>query len=156
MEEGEGSDDTQQVIEESAPIVVDVKGAVQAPGVYQMEKGDRVIDVIEKAGGLIVNANDDVVNFAQILYDEMVIYVPKKGEEVKSEFNSSMNSNKININSASVSELMTLKGIGEAKAEAIVSYREQHGKFDNIDDLLKIKGIGDKTIENFRDKIIAY
>jgi competence protein ComEA len=140
---------------ENAPIIVDVKGAVKMPGVYQVDNDDRVIDVINMAGGLLEDANEEVVNFAQILHDEMVIYIPKIGEEVKSEIYGT-ESNKLNINKATVSELMTLNGIGEAKAQAIVNYRDENGKFEKIEDLLKIRGIGEKTLENFRDEIIAY
>jgi competence protein ComEA len=140
---------------ENQRIMVDVKGAVINPGVYSVTKGKRVIDVIELAGGLQENANEKSINLAQVIFDEMVLYIPKIGEEIKEEL-INMQNNKININNATAEQLMELKGIGEAKAQAIISYRENNGEFETIDDLLNIRGIGEKTLESFRDNIVAY
>jgi competence protein ComEA len=144
-----------QEIEATALFMVDVKGAVVNPGVYSVKEGDRVIDVIELAGGLQENANKNAINLAQLIHDEMVLYIPKIGEAAQ-EVVASVQQHKMNINNATVAQLIELKGIGEAKAKAIVSYREKNGKFNTVDDLLKVSGIGEKTLEKFRDDIIAY
>lgn len=140
-------------------IYVDVKGAVNKTGVYEMEKGDRVIDVIAKAKGFHSEANPNYINLAEILLDEMVIYVPYIGEEdLLQQHNDFLSSEKedgkININKASIDELTTLTGIGPAKASAIVSYREENGHFQTVEDLERVSGIGKKTIENIKEFII--
>lgn len=138
-------------------IFVDVKGAVKIPGLYEASETDRVFDIIEKAGGLLDKADEGQVNFAQKVHDEMVIYIPKVGEEIENPFlNNSSPSNQndnVNINKADSSELETLPGIGPAKAAAIIEFREQNGPFKQIDDLQKISGIGPKTFERLQDLI---
>jgi competence protein ComEA len=141
---------------QSIEIVVDVKGAIKKPGVYSVTDGKRIIDVINKAGGLLESADANKINFAAIVRDEMVIYVPEKGEEVIPTITSSpKKNNKININTASVNELIRLQGIGQAKASAIVRYRKENGKFEKIEELIKVTGIGEKTIENFREHVVV-
>ncbi|OOE13681.1 helix-hairpin-helix domain-containing protein [Fictibacillus arsenicus] len=139
----------------SGPIMVDVQGSVNRPGVYEMNNGDRVIDVIKKAGGFLEEAEARSVNQAEKIIDEMIIYVAAKGEEVHP-----LSSNKgnekddlLNINSADLSELQTLSGVGPSKAQSIISYREEFGPFKSIDQLLEVRGIGEKTIEEWKDKI---
>lgn len=139
----------------SSPIMVDVQGSVNKPGVYEMNNGDRVIDVIKKAGGFLEEAEARSVNQAEKIADEMIIYVAAKGEEVRP-----LSSNKgndkddlLNINSADLSELQTLSGVGPSKAQSIISYREEFGPFKSIDELLEVRGIGEKTIEEWKDKI---
>jgi competence protein ComEA len=139
----------------SDSIMVDVQGSVKRPGVYEMNNGDRVIDVIKKAGGLLEEAEARSVNQAEKIADEMIIYVAAKGEEVPS---LSANTEKdkddlLNINSADLSELQTLSGVGPSKAQSIISYREEFGPFKSIDQLLEVRGIGEKTIEEWKDKI---
>ena len=148
----------ESVAEPSKEIFVDVKGAVRYPGVYQLTAEQRVIDAIEVAGGLTEEANALHLNYAQKLQDEMAIYVPRVGEEIPEimGINSSKNdteSRLINLNTASESELMTLPGIGPAKAQAILVYREEKGPFKTIDELKNISGIGDKTFEKFHHLI---
>lgn len=141
-------------------IVVDLKGEVKNPGVYSSNVGDRVIDVINKAGGLTNNADESQVNLAEHVQDEMVIMVPPKGSTAavsegaaKVEKGNSTQSNKINLNKADESQLENLPGIGPSKAEAIISFREEQGGFRSIDDLKKITGIGDKTFEKLKESI---
>lgn len=139
----------------SQHVVVDIKGAVKRPGVYTMNEGDRVIDAIEKAGGVLPEADENQLNLASLLKDEMVIYVAKKGEERTQMDFQYEDDGKIRINSASSEELQKLQGIGPSKAEAIITHREENGPFKTVEDLLKVSGIGEKTLENIKDNIIV-
>ena len=150
------------------PIIVDVRGQVKYPGVYELTLGDRIIDAIEAAGGYTKKAETESINHAQKLQDEMRIYVPKIGEivennvneekvsvssvELPSENNDS-NSQKVNLNSADETALTTLPGIGPSKAQAILAYRDENGPFKSIDDLKNVSGIGDKTFEKLKELI---
>ena len=144
-------------------IYVDVKGEIHHPGVYQMKAESRVKDLIEAAGGFTPLADDQKLNLAQLLEDQMVIIVPKKGEEVNSELDQAPTSQKkevgkegkVNINTATVEELKTLKGIGEKKAEAIIEYRKKNGSFKNKEELMKVRGIGKKLYESFQERVIV-
>ena len=147
----------------STVIYVDIKGEVHHPGVYQMKAENRVKDLIEAAGGFTPLADDQKLNLAQLLEDQMVIVVPKKGEEVNSELAQASTSQKkevgkegkVNINTATVEELKTLKGIGEKKAEAIIEYRKKNGSFKNKEELMKVRGIGKKLYESFQERVIV-
>lgn len=143
--------------------LVDVKGAVENPGVYEVRMDERVIDVIEKAGGLKEGADERKINFAQRVTDEMVLNIPLIGEEGENMIvsagagptptSTSQEAGKININTATSDELQNLPGIGPSKAEAIIAYREDSGLFQTIDDLKLVTGIGDKTLEKLQDFI---
>ena len=143
-----------------AVIFVDIKGAVKNPGVYQMKAGDRVKDALDAAGGLTDEADSQKVNLAQRVEDQMVIVVPKVGEEA-TEIPSGVTSKeaakdgKVNINTATVEELKTLKGVGEKKAEAIIDYRKKNGSFKTKEDLMKVRGIGKKLFESFQERIVT-
>ena len=147
----------------STVIYVDVKGEVYHPGVYQMKAENRVKDLIEAAGGFTPLADDQKLNLAQLLEDQMVIVVLKKGEEANSELAQAPTPHKkevgkegkVNINTATVEELKTLKGIGEKKAEAIIEYRKQNGSFKNKEELMKVRGIGKKLYESFQERVIV-
>ena len=147
----------------STVIYVDVKGEIHHPGVYQMKAESRVKNLIEAAGGFTPLADDQKLNLAQLLEDQMVIVVPKKGEEVNSELAQAPTSQKkevgkegkVNINTATVEELKTLKGIGEKKAEAIIEYRKKNGSFKNKEELMKVRGIGKKLYESFQERVIV-
>ena len=143
--------------QETITMMADVKGAVVKPGVYQIEEGGRVIDLIELAGGLQQDADTAAINFAMHVHDEMAVYVPKVGEEVNdllpAQSGDSAGKGKVNLNSAQSSELQTLTGIGPAKADAIIEHRETNGPFKAIDDLKEISGIGDKTFDKLKDQI---
>ncbi|MGM1031953.1 MAG: helix-hairpin-helix domain-containing protein [Bacillota bacterium] len=159
----------EQSVNESAAepeiIKVDVKGAVKSPGIFTAQAGDRVIDLISSAGGFTEKADTDKVNFAQIIEDQMVIYVPEIGEEDKGNLENiqvgtsgdavtkGTSGGLVNLNTATQEDLQTLTGIGPSKADAILEYRETVGKFKEVDELKQVTGIGDKTFERLRDSI---
>ena len=141
-------------------IFVDIKGAVKNPGVYQMKVGDRVKDALDAAGGLTDEADSQKVNLAKRLEDQMVIVVPKVGEEAEeipagATSKEEAKEGKVNINTATVEELKTLKGVGEKKAEAIIEYRKKNGSFQTKEDLMKVRGIGKKLFESFEERIVT-
>ncbi len=149
--------------ERNTTLVIDVKGAVQKPGVYEMENGSRVHDVIDEAGGLVNEADELAVNLAAPLEDGMVIYIPKKGEVKENPYvlpteqksNQEGTNEKININLATLEELQTLPGIGPSKASSIIAYREENGPFAKIEDLLEVSGIGEKTLDKIKEEIVV-
>jgi len=142
-------------------MIVDVKGAVNYPGVYEVLEDERVIDVIKKAGGLKEGADEAKINFAQRVEDEMVLYIPLIGEDVSNvtiatgsnEGQASKKEEMVNINLATLEELQTLPGIGPSKAQAIITFREENGSYQTIDDLKLVGGIGDKTFEKLQEFI---
>ena len=143
-----------------AVIFVDIKGEVKKPGVYQMKVGDRVKDALDAAGGLTAEADSQKVNLAQRVEDQMVIVVPKVGEEAEAipagvTSKETSKEGKVNINTATVEELKTLKGVGEKKAEAIIEYRKKNGSFKTKEDLMKVRGIGKKLFESFEERIVT-
>ncbi|MBC6974535.1 helix-hairpin-helix domain-containing protein [Bacillus sp. Xin] len=140
--------------EQKKTIVIDVKGAVHREGVYEMGMGARVKDGIEKAGGFLPEADITKVNLAQLMQDQMLLYVPKKGEQVQGANLPSEQEGKIQINVASKEQLEKITGIGPRKAENIMKYREEHGPFQKMEDLLEVDGIGEKSLEKIKDKII--
>lgn len=133
--------------------IVDVKGAILKPGVYEMDVDARVNDVIQKAGGFSENADQTQVNLAQKVQDEMIIIIPKEGELAQGGGNTGNGSDKIRINYATQDEIESLNGIGPSKAQAIIQYRDEHGFFQTTEDLLEVSGIGEKTLENLQDDI---
>lgn len=136
-------------------VMVDIKGEVKDPGVYALKSTQRIVDAIQVAGGFLSEADQKQVNLAQKLTDEMVIYIPKVGEEGVSSLPplNDGNDGKINLNQATVEQLETLPGIGPSKAEDILSYREEVGSFKAIEDLKEVSGIGEKTFEKLKDLI---
>ncbi|WP_233191752.1 MULTISPECIES: helix-hairpin-helix domain-containing protein [unclassified Sporosarcina] len=146
----------------SVTILVDVKGAVKHPGLYSMQDGDRLLDAVDKAGGYTEAADTRLLNHAQRLQDESVVYVPIAGEEppvyeqpaTASSSSTDSSTSKVNINTANESDFQTLPGIGPAKAMAIVQYREEHGPFSQLDGIKNVSGIGDKTFEKLEPNII--
>ncbi|WP_084287732.1 ComEA family DNA-binding protein [Paucisalibacillus globulus] len=133
-------------------LLVDIKGEVRLPGVYEMDAGARVKDVVKEAGGFTEEADHHLINLAQKVFDEMILIVPKIGDE------SSANevvaeSSKIRINYATAEEIQQLPGIGPSKANAILEYREEHGFFQKPEDLLNVSGIGKKTLETLLEEI---
>ena len=140
-------------------ITVDVKGAVKAPGIYDLPVGSRVNDAVQKAGGLTEQADSKSLNLAQKVSDEALVYVPAKGEEVASEktgsgtASSTSKEKKVNINKASLEELKQVKGLGGKRAQDIIDHRETNGKFKSVDELKKVSGIGAKTIEKLKEYV---
>lgn len=143
--------------EKNEKLIVDIKGAVVRPGVYEMNYGERVVHAVEKASGFLEEANKDAINLALLLEDEMVIFVPKYGDEEVEKLativTTSKDNGKININIATSEELEKIPGIGPAKASAIISYRDEYGKFKSVDDIVNVSGIGKKTVEKMVDFI---
>lgn len=146
-------------------ITVDIFGAVAHEGVYQIAAGARLNDLIKLAGGIDVKADLKAINRALILTDEAKIYVPYHGENAPAVGISENTTGdagagkgtaaaaKIDINQATVSELQELNGIGEKKAEQIVTYREENGPFKDAKELTNVSGIGDKTFEGLADQV---
>ena len=152
---------------QEASVYVDVCGAVINPGVYELEPGSRVFQAIEKAGGYTQGAAEDYVNRAQSVSDGQQIYIPTE-EEVQEhtlEYRqiSSVNAGeemtdaqgKVNLNTADAQTLMTLNGIGEAKASAIIAYREDHGRFSSIEEIQNVSGIKEGTYSKIKDYIVV-
>ena len=145
-----GSGDTSD-----AEICVYICGAVHEPGVYELPEGSRVHEALEMAGGMTEEAAAYALNLARIAVDGEQIYVPD-AEEIQGQsiLSGSGYEKKVNINTASMEELMTLTGIGEAKAESIIRYREENGGFQSIEDLMEIGGIKEGVFEKIKDDII--
>lgn len=137
-------------------VYVHICGEVKKPGVYTFEKEPRVVDVIEKAGGFTKKAKQDCVNMAEVVQDgtQLVIAAKeKRSQQKEQEAKEKADSDKININTASKEELMTLSGIGESKAAQILTYRESVGRFTKIEDIKNISGIKDGVFSKIKDYI---
>ena len=137
-------------------IFVDVIGCVVNPGVYQLEEGSRVFQALELAGGLTEEAEVKSINRAAVLSDEQVITVLSVEEYEEMQKNSGglgFVDGKVELNSADAKALESLSGIGPSMAEKILQYRQEHGRFHNIEDLMKVAGIGEKTFQQIKDKI---
>lgn len=133
-------------VPEKEQVIVHVSGAVVSPGVYEIDSGMRVYDAINAAGGFLDSASDDNLNLAQIITDgeKITVLTKKQAKKIKkSDGGKSGTDNEmlININTASKEELMNLPGIGEAKADAIIEYRENNGGFKSTDGIMGISGI---------------
>lgn len=159
---------------------VDIKGEIVNPGIYSLDSSSRVIDVIEKAGGLTPNANTTVINLSKKIIDEMVIIIYSneqvqnfsKTKEVEQQVQqnciqpdenslkndaciteSTNTSSKVSINNASLEQLQTLPGIGASKAQDIINYRTENGPFNTIEDIKNVSGIGDSVFAKIKDYI---
>ncbi|MFC4356081.1 helix-hairpin-helix domain-containing protein [Chryseomicrobium palamuruense] len=130
-------------VEVPTTVIVEIKGAVIKPGIYELPSGSRLFELIEKAGGLLPESDDLQINQASLLTDEQSVYIPVEGETVPA---NSTESEFININTADANLLQTLPGIGPAKAAAIIAFREKT-PFTTPEDLNEVDGIGDKTME---------
>lgn len=173
---------TSAVKEESTKLYFDIKGSVKKPGVYEFTQGDKIIDAINKAGGLTKNATTNNLNLSKKLTNEMVIYVFSKNEltttkayeqisnasECKCETieinncvdkNTTNESNKdtvpakININTDNKERLMTISGIGSSKADAIIEYRTKNGNFKTTEDIMNVSGISKTIYDKIKDTI---
>ena len=133
-------------------IKVFVNGAVNRPGVYTVDTGDRLEDVLALAGGLTDSADQSGVNLAARVSDEAHFYIPAIGDAPPDAIPAPATT-VVNINAATAEELQTLRGIGEQKAADIVHYREENGPFARVEDLLNVTGIGPKTLEDLRPLI---
>ena len=146
---------------------VDIKGEVLHPGVYEFSCESRMQEVIKKAGGFTEEADETKINLAQKITDQMQLIVPNvhskqeggvtEGNSEKGNMSNTTPSNSkqetVNINTATLEELQTIKGIGKKKAEAILQYRKEHGAFRTKEDLLQVKGIGKKALEAIENQV---
>ena len=165
--------------EEAKTLVVHICGAVSAPGVYELPAGSRIIDAVETGGGFLPEADEACCNLAEEIVDGCQIYIMTKAEScadgqrekkagiqtspdsdmqttdrnVRSNSATALDNGLVNLNTADVAALMTLPGIGESRAKAIISYREQHGAFTKIEDIMKISGIKQAAFSKIKDKI---
>ncbi|HDT8181824.1 TPA: helix-hairpin-helix domain-containing protein [Enterococcus faecalis] len=142
-------------------IYVDIKGAVKVPGIYQLKNQQRIWDALALAGGVSEEADTAQVNYAQKVKDQMIIYVPKKGEAVAQSLETLQESapdqqnqeEKINLNTATEAELQTISGIGAKKAQEIIRFRDEQEPFKTVKELKNVPGIGEKTVERLKDML---
>lgn len=165
--------------EEAKTLVVHICGAVSAPGVYELPAGSRIIDAVEAGGGFLPEADEACCNLAEEIVDGCQIYIMTKSEScadgqtekkagiqtspdsdmqttdrnVRSNSAPALENGLVNLNTADIAALTTLPGIGESRAKAIISYREQHGAFAKIEDIMKISGIKQAAFSKIKDKI---
>lgn len=145
-------------VEKQAQIAtIDVKGAVKKPGIYKLTMPVRLYQLIEAAGGTTEVADVNRINLAKVIADGSMIYIPRKGEQIPTEASPIQNkeTDKINLNTATLEELETLEGLGPTKAKAIIQYRGEHGGFRSVDELLQVSGIGERTLERIKEKIFV-
>lgn len=145
-----------QASPEPTILIVDVAGWVRRPGVYEFHEGDRVIDAIEAAGGARRGAALESLNLAMPLVDGTQVLVPRAAEggasgTIASGGSASMG--KLNINTATASELEALPGVGEVIAQRIVDYRTANGPFGSVDELIDVSGIGESTLASMRELV---
>ncbi len=144
-------------------VTVYVCGAVNHPGVYELPEGTRIVDALHAAGGMDPFADHDHINQAMLLEDGARIYIPTSdetegispgGDISGMDLSASEGTPaRINLNTADAAQLMTLPGIGEAKAALIIQYREENGRFNAIEDIMKINGIKEGMFNRIRDMI---
>lgn len=139
---------------EVGTVFVYVCGAVASPGVYSLKASDRIAVAVELAGGFLENAKTDYVNLAAYVTDGEKIYIPTI-DEILSEASAFVEREEglVNINTADINRLITIDGIGEAKAKAIISYRNEHGRFQSLEEIKKVSGIGNSTYEKIKEFI---
>lgn len=148
-------------VSEEASIVVYICGSVQNPGVYKLPAGSRVCDGLDAAGGFSEGADEKRINLAGILKDGDMVFFPEAGEalaEGASDYitgteETSARDALININTAGEQALCTLPGIGCSKARAIINYREEHGSFKDIKEIMNVNGIGENLFAQIKDLI---
>ncbi|MGH9245116.1 MAG: helix-hairpin-helix domain-containing protein [Acidimicrobiales bacterium] len=144
-----------------AELVVHAAGAVVSPGIYRMPTGARIADVVTVAGGAASDADLNRVNLAATVEDGQQVYIPRVGEAALAGAGSSTGGaggaegggGPVNVNSADAEELDALPGIGPAIAQAIITYREENGSFETVDELLEVPGIGDAKLAQLRDVV---
>lgn len=149
-----------QVLEKSI-CYVHICGAVERPGVYQVESGSRIFEAVQLAGGFSTEASEDYLNQALPIEDGMKIEIlteteaqeARKAEIVKQEAEQESQSGLINLNTATKEMLCTLPGVGESKANSIISYREQKGSFAKVQDIMQVEGIKEGLYEKIKELI---
>ena len=150
--------DSKKMTEPAAGITVYVTGAVNKPGVVTVNEGARTADAVNACGGLLPTADREHINMAQVLKDGQQVKVPERsGDSAKraegKQGGKADGSGLVNINTADEKELDTLPGIGPAMAKRIIEYRETEGSFQQIEDIKKIRGIGEAKFDKMKDKI---
>lgn len=157
--ENSASDSSDKKESENKTVLVDVKGAVEKPDVYEMKSSDRVNDVLKKAK-LLKEADVTQINLSEKLTDQKMINVPSKNDTNKSSPSQitsaytngkSSSQSKVNLNTATESDLLNVPGIGPTKVKEILEYKQKNGQFNSVDNLKEIKGIGGKTFEKIKD-----
>lgn len=147
---------------EEREIYIHVCGCVKKPGLYRLRSGARTQEAVDAAGGFSEKANQTAWNLAEVLQDGMQVYIPSKDEakealneepSSKKDLSASQKESTVNINTASKEELMTLPGIGESKAAAIIACREEKGSFTSIEGIKDVAGIGDGIFNRLKDLI---
>ena len=157
-EQTEYNEVTEESVTHTQTIFVDISGAVEKPGVYEVSNDTRLFEVIEMAGGLSEDADADHVNQASFVEDGQKIIIPVKGSDAVNDLLSGSaeytgeDSGLININTAAADELKTLSGIGDTMAQRIIEYRSQRA-FKSKEDIMSVDGIGSKTYEKIKDSI---
>lgn len=150
----ESTDEAQFVTEvssqESNDVYVYVCGYVHRPGVYSLEAGSRICDALELAGGVTEDGKPEALDQAEHIEDGQTIYVPGGNDEISS---GEVDDGLVDINQADKTTLMTLPGIGESKANLIIQYRQEHGDFEAIEDLMDIPGIKEGVFNKIKDSI---
>ena len=152
-EEEPAADEETEPASAEQKIYVDISGQVENPGVYIVSDGTRLFEVIEKAGGLLKDAEMNQINRAEIVTDGQKIIIPAKGEEIAVSGGGTPSGGLININTADSTALQEIPGVGPATAEKIIAYRTENGRFATKEDIKNVSGIGDKTYEKMKDKI---
>jgi competence protein ComEA len=132
-------------------LVVHVSGAVSSPGLVELSEGARVHDAIQAAGGITTDANVGALNLARLVIDGEHIVVPAEGEVPNS---STSPAGFVSLSLASASELESLSGVGPALAQRIISWRDEHGPFRQVEDVLAVSGIGPATLDGFRQQVV--
>lgn len=143
-------------LDSKAYVYVSLTGCIKHPGVYILPKNSRVYEAVNAAGGATEEGDMSTINLVDIMHDGQQISIPKIDCESENvENRTKTDDGKVNINTASLSDLCMLPGIGETKARAIISYREKNGKFKSTEDLKLVSGIKDGTFEKVKDSIVA-
>ncbi|MBQ4284308.1 MAG: helix-hairpin-helix domain-containing protein [Lachnospira sp.] len=147
-----GWEEIESLHNQTENIYVYICGAVVNPGVYTCQEGMRLYELIDKAGGFLEDADRNYLNLVEIVEDGRRVYVPSKSEMIAQ---GTYSGQRININTADKVTLMTLPGIGEARAEDIVAYRQTHGNFSKVEDIMKVNGIKEAAYEKIKDYIMV-
>ena len=168
----ETTEDADKADRASGKCYVYVCGEVAEPGVYVLETGDRIYEAVEMAGGMTADAGTCAVNLAESVYDGLMVYIPdseeaaemagsmtsadssvRNGEGTSGGTAASPEDGRLNLNTASLAELMTLSGIGQTKAQAVVNYRDAHGGFSSVEEIMNVDGIKEGLYNRIRDQI---
>ncbi|MCR4740024.1 MAG: helix-hairpin-helix domain-containing protein [Lachnospiraceae bacterium] len=153
---GDNGPDTEAVKDPPATVTVYICGQIINPGVYELAQGSRIVNAVNTAGGVTGKAAIQAVNLAEPLIDGAMIYIPSVSEIETGKISGDQGGGSgslVNINTADKAKLMTIKGIGEAKAEKIIAYREANGAFGSIEDIMRIPGIKQGMFNKIKDSI---